>query len=176
LEESYTKDRKWWKVGRLVGKDEDDYNDLVVLIGTHFKLLKDIFIHTAAGPDWPFITQMQLQVFCDSLNLIDGKLVRLNDIQRIFITVNVELIDQDFNPDAKCNRFEFIEFLVRLSALKYKQTKVVYNYTDAFQMLLNETLIPYHRSSIHPKINVFKAKFLTNTPIDYFFYDNQKGL
>jgi len=80
LEDSYTKDRKWWKVSRLVGKDEDDYNDLVALIGTHFKLLKDIFIHTAAGPDWPFITQMQLQLFCDSLNLIDGKLVRLNDI------------------------------------------------------------------------------------------------
>jgi len=40
----------------LVGKDEDDYNDLVALIGTHFKLLKDIFIHTAAGPDWPYIT------------------------------------------------------------------------------------------------------------------------
>ena len=48
--------------------------------------------------------------------------------------------------------------------------------TDAFVMLLKETLIPYHRNIVNPKINLFKRKFLPNTTIDYFFYNNQKGL
>ena len=80
LAESFKKDRKWWKVARLIGKDEEDYNDIVMLISTHYKLLKDIFIYTAAGVDWPCINQVQMQLFCDSLNLIDGKLVSMNDI------------------------------------------------------------------------------------------------
>jgi hypothetical protein len=58
LAESFKKDRKWWKVARLIGKDEEDYNDMVELVGTHYKLLKDLFIHTAAGVDWPFINQV----------------------------------------------------------------------------------------------------------------------
>jgi len=59
-------------------------------------------------------------MFCQNLNLVDGKIVKGAAILLIFFAVNVELVEQDFNPDSKCNRFEFIEFLVRLSALKYK--------------------------------------------------------
>jgi len=44
-------------VKRFLGKDEDDYSDIVALIGANFKTLKDIFIYTAAGPDWPYITE-----------------------------------------------------------------------------------------------------------------------
>lgn len=62
-------------MNRLLGKDEDDYSDIVAVIGANFKILKDIFIYTAAGPDWPHITNLQMMAFCQNLNLVDGKIV-----------------------------------------------------------------------------------------------------
>ena len=41
-------------------------------------------------------------------------------IDSLFIATNYEVEDMDENPDRALNRYEFIEFLVRLGAFKFK--------------------------------------------------------
>ena len=88
--------------------------------------------------------------------MIDGKLIILEDVQRLFLTVNVEIEEQDFNPDTMCQRFEFIELLIRIADRKYKLSKMVNTISEAFELLLKEFLIPYHRKEIDQKINGFR--------------------
>ena len=40
------------------------------------------------------------------------------------------------------NRYEFFEALVRISNMKYKETGEVETFAEAFQMLIDECIIP----------------------------------
>ena len=51
-------DEQWWKVKRLVGKDKVDYQRCVEITIKNIKVLKDIFIYTAAAENWPYINMV----------------------------------------------------------------------------------------------------------------------
>ena len=40
-------------------------------------------------------------------------------------------------------RYEFIDFLVRVSVWKYKESKIVNTAREAFEKVINEHLMPY---------------------------------
>ena len=64
-------------------------------------------------------------------------------IDSIFIATNYEVEDMDENPDRALNRYEFLEFLVRLGACKFKdQSKEVKTFSEAFEILLERHVVP----------------------------------
>ena len=66
-------------------------------------------------------------------------------IDSLFIATNYEVEDMDENPDRALNRYEFIEFLVRLGAFKFKdQSKEVKTFSGAFEILLERHVIPHY--------------------------------
>ena len=46
----------------------------------------------------------------------------MQTIDRVFIATNVELIEQEDNPDRDLCRFEFYEIIVRMGGAKYKDS------------------------------------------------------
>ena len=50
------------------------------------------------------------------------KNVTINTIDMAFIATNVELVQDDDNPDRDLNRYEFFEIILRLANEKYRKT------------------------------------------------------
>ena len=65
-------------------------------------------------------------------------------IDNIFVATNYEVEDLEENPDRALNRYEFIEFLVRIAAFKFKDTaKQVSTFSGAFEILLQKHVFEY---------------------------------
>jgi hypothetical protein len=54
----------------------------------------------------------------------------------VFIATNVELVDQEDNPDRDLCRFEFYEIICRLGAAKYKDSGVVSTWDAAAKLII----------------------------------------
>ena len=67
----------------------------------------------------------------------------MNVIDRAFIATNFEIEDMDDNPDRSLQRFEFIEILYRIAEVKYKTTKQVSTFHEAFEKLIHEHVFKY---------------------------------
>ena len=64
-------------------------------------------------------------------------------IDSIFIATNYEVEDMDENPDGALNRYEFLEFLIRLGAFKFKDTsKEAKTFSEAFEILIERHIMP----------------------------------
>ena len=48
------------------------------------------------------------------------------------------------NPDGALQRFEFIEILFRIAAAKFKDTKKVSTFHEAFEKLLHDHLFKFY--------------------------------
>ena len=49
----------------------------------------------------------------------------------------------DENPDGALNRYEFLEFLIRLGAFKFKDTsKEAKTFSEAFEILIERHIMP----------------------------------
>jgi len=113
-------------------------------------MLRDLLIHTAAKDTFPQITMFGVEEMSLAIGLIDNKHVRKDSINRNFIASN-QLGDS--GNDTKANalsRYEFIEFLVRMSVFKYKEApvKLARNAVESFERFINELLIPYHSQKL----------------------------
>ena len=53
--------------------------------------LKELFIHAAARDAWPFIGQFATETLCENIGIMDGKVVKRADVDRLFITANYEV-------------------------------------------------------------------------------------
>ena len=66
----------------------------------------------------------------------------MQTIDRVFIATNVELIEQEDNPDRDLCRFEFYEIIVRMGGAKYKDSGQVTTWDEATRRLIENNLIP----------------------------------
>lgn len=60
----------------------------------------------------------------------------MQTIDRVFIATNVELVEQEDNPDRDLCRFEFYEIICRLGSAKYKDAGLVTTWDAAAKMIL----------------------------------------
>jgi len=109
------------------------------------------------------------------MGIIDGKTINVSTIDRTFIAANVELENQDENPDNLLCRFEFIELFLRLSDAKYRQTKLVKTVSEAFKKLLEDHILPYHGTQKH-LWQSWRDKYLWRTLIDELLLANKRSL
>jgi hypothetical protein len=65
----------------------------------------------------------------------------MQTIDRVFIATNVELVEQEDNPDRDLCRFEFYEIICRLGAAKYKDSGVVSTWDAAAKMIIEQNVV-----------------------------------
>lgn len=65
---------------------------------------------------------------------------KISDIDRFFVTVNYEIVDLPENPDRTLNRYEFIEILIRIANLKFREAGKADSLKQALEMLLAENV------------------------------------
>lgn len=67
----------------------------------------------------------------------------MNDVDRIFIQTNVELVEQEDNPDRDLCWYEFYEILVRIAACKFFDPKICTSYATAVEKYLVDHVLKY---------------------------------
>ena len=65
----------------------------------------------------------------------------LATVDRLFNSSNVELEDLADNPDNELIRFEFMELLVRIADVKFRQSDQTKTYSEAVDKLIKENII-----------------------------------
>jgi hypothetical protein len=65
-------------------------------------------------------------------------------VDRLFIATNVELEAIDDNPDKALCRFEYLEIIVRLANVKFKESGLVPTHSEALKKILEENIFPYY--------------------------------
>ena len=111
-------DYQHWKIPRIC-KDKEDIKRCQERVRKYFPMLKHIFVVLTANTDFPCIGWYQFTQFIEKIQVID-RYCTMSIIDSIFIATNYEVEDMDENPDRALNRYEFLEFLVRLGAFKFK--------------------------------------------------------
>ena len=86
----------------------------------NYSQLKEIFTNLISADNYPYIGMLQFSHFCKEAEIYNEK-CKISDVDRFFLGVNFEPEDQPENPDRALNRYEFIEILVRIANLKFKE-------------------------------------------------------
>jgi hypothetical protein len=110
----------------------------------NYAKIKEIFITLAVKSSYPSISLLDFSSFIASLGFLSdpSSTLTLQHLDRLFIAANYEVEEQDENPDRSLNRFEFIEVLVRVAGVRYRDTKMVGRYSEAMDLLLTQDLYP----------------------------------
>ena len=131
----------WWKIPRLC-KDKADLKRCEEIVIQNYAELKHIFTSLISGIEFPNIGWLTFTQYVEKIHLVD-RYCTMSIIDSNFIATNYEIEDMEENPDRALNRYEFIEFLVRIAAVKYKDTKQVSTFSEAFEMLLQKNVFEY---------------------------------
>ena len=135
------KDMDYSKVGMMI-KDHFEFRRVFDLLLEHACALKDIFTHCIALSSYPSITWIDFYKFCSEWKIPDKKTCTLQTIDRLFIITNVEVIEQEDNPDRDLCRYEFFEIILRLAGAKFKDSNRVKTWDEAAERLIVEHIIP----------------------------------
>lgn len=92
-------------------------------------------------------------------------------MDRVYIATNVNF-NTSQNADRDLNRYEFLEILLRLAIVKYKDTNICSSFTDALQKLLYDNVFPNIEES-NPR--PFR-EMLYNNLVSELFLRNEQGI
>jgi len=158
LDKCFEVDFENTRITKLV-KNADDLKAVRELLHGIYKNLKDCYKHFAAIGAPSEIWSIPLNTytdFCSSAGIIDGKVLKLSDFDRIFIATytKTEKEKNPRNPDRALVRYQFMEGLVRIADQKYINTGMVTSYPEALKLLLQEHVVPYISKFDHQKWRV----------------------
>jgi len=143
------------RISKIV-KNEDDLKSVKQLLYSIYRPLKDCYKHYAAIGAPSEIWSIPLNTyteFCLSSGIIDGKLMKLSDFDRIFIATYTKTDKEKNprNPERALVRYQFMEGLVRMADQKYIGNGLAATYKDALDMLVNESVKPFISKFDHQK-------------------------
>lgn len=137
-------------------KNEDELQTVKELLYSIYKQLKDCYKHFSAIGAPSEIWSIPLNTyteFCSTAGIIDGKLVKLSDFDRIFIATytRTEKDRNPRNPDRALVRYQFLEGLIRIADHKYINSGLANNSPSAVTLLLEENIKPFISKFDHHK-------------------------
>ena len=152
LKKAFEKDLENSKISRFV-KDMLEFRRVYDVLLEYTEIIKDVFTYSIAQSSFPSISwyhiPLSLYLFridfcnlCSEWKIPDTKTCTMQTIDRVFIATNVELIEQEDNPDRDLCRFEFYEILLRMGGAKYKDSGLVSTWDAAANMILDKNIIP----------------------------------
>lgn len=158
LDKCFEVDFEGTRIAKIVKNDEDVkvVRDMLYSI---YRPLKDCYKHFAAIGAPSEIWSIPLNTyteFCLTAGIIDGKLMKLSDFDRVFIATYTRTDKErnPRNPDRALVRYQFLEGLVRLSDQKYISNGLATTIPEALKMLLEENVKPYITKFDHQKWRV----------------------
>jgi hypothetical protein len=86
---------------------------------------------------YPVIDREEFQKICNTWQVRDDRL-KTADIDRCFIATNVEIEENDANDDLALCRFEFFEIVVRLSKVKFLDSKLEPSLSSAVRRMMKQ--------------------------------------
>lgn len=122
LKKSFELDVGYSKIMKASGSQEV-FEEVTSILFEHIRQIKDIFTYGIATSSFPSISWMDFSNMCQHWKIIDKNLSYAT-IDRVFIATNVELVEQEDNPDRDLCRYEFYEIIARLAREKYYTTKI----------------------------------------------------
>lgn len=102
-------------------KSKDEFEDLKYRIGRYYEGLKNSYIYYLAYyyKDYPGISQLDFGHMCRAAKILDD--MKTSDIDYAFFAADgSDSKEHSFNPNRKLIRFEFMEGLIRLSQLHFR--------------------------------------------------------
>jgi len=155
LDKCFEVDFEGTRISKIV-KNEEDLKSVRELLHSIYKNLKDCYKHFAAIGAPSEIWSIPLNTytdFCSSAGIIDGKILKLSDFDRIFIATytRTEKERNPRNPDRALVRYQFMEGLVRIADQKYIGSGMASTYSEALKLLLQEHVVPYISKFDHQK-------------------------
>ena len=134
------------------------------------------------------VFSIPINAFTEFLNqsgIVDGKLIKLSEIDILFITTNTVAVKLPFNPDRALVRYQLLEILVRIAIDKYIKNKICDTASEAvvrlFQEHVSKTLNSYNikgwRESRlwNEKCDLVLKAYLTLLKDIYSRYSGQKS-
>lgn len=150
------------KLSGKVVKDPFQVTKIFSYIHENFTYLKLLFLQVACHSALPNIQQIDILEFCHKLNLIDNVL-KPSSVDICFTAANSK--PKPGIIKTGLNRGEFIEFLVRISLIKYKD--VVKSASEGVQKLLEEAIVP--KFTFTPKWMEFRNRYLWTLDVNDVF-------
>ena len=107
----------------------------------YYLQIKNIFLMIAANSNYPTITLNDYTSFINRSKIID-KNVNLAAVDRMFIATNTSNNKYKVSAERELHRYEFVEVIVRLSLVKYKEPKIHEKLHDATLAILENDILP----------------------------------
>ena len=141
LKKAFEKDLENSKISRFV-RDMLEFRRVCDVLLEYTAEIKDAFTYSIALSSFPSISWIDFCNLCSEWNIPDNKTCTMQTIDRVFIATNVELVEQEDNPDRDLCRFEFYELILRMGGAKYKDSGMVDTWDAAARMIIEKNIIP----------------------------------
>ncbi|CDW82841.1 UNKNOWN [Stylonychia lemnae] len=168
LKAAFQKDIDNSKLARFI-KDIFEYRRVCDVLIEYTALIKDIFTYSIALSSFPSISWIDFTNLCTQWQIPDNKTCTMQTIDRVFIATNVELVEQEDNPDRDLCRFELYEIIVRMGGAKYKDSGQVDSWDEATRKIILKNLKPNTKFQGGQS---FRDKYIWILPIDDLFRAN----
>jgi len=154
LDDCFKVDFENTRITKIV-KNADDLKVVREILYESYRGLKDCYKHFAAIGAPSEIWSIPLNTFtdfCNNAKIIDNKILKLSDFDRIFIATYTKPPDREKNhrnPDRALVRYQFLEGLVRLAEHKYIGSGIVPTYGEALKLMMDECLSSFLKNFNH---------------------------
>lgn len=137
------------KIPKII-KNPEDLGKVKDFLASIYKHMKEGYKYMSSlnpiGDVWS-ISQNPFTDFINTCNMIDGKLLKLSDVDIKFIAT---LSSTDFkgnprNPERAIIRYQLMEVLVRIAEEKYIKNNVEEAYEGAVKALISDHCLPYFK-------------------------------
>ena len=144
-----------WQSSRIVKivREEKERKAIYYFLRGHYRAIKDTYKYFSAMGLTGDVFSIPINAFTEFMNqsdIVDGKLIKLSEMDILFITTNTVSVKLPFNPDRALVRYQFMEILVRIAFDKYLKNKLCDSPSEAVRRLFQEhTLKAMSLHNIH---------------------------
>ncbi|CAD8148196.1 unnamed protein product [Paramecium pentaurelia] len=145
LRKCFEKDLSYSQIQNIV-TNEDEFNEVKNIIWNDYKIIKETHkqfsLQHPSGNVWSMPFSM-ISAFASKTRLVGNKTYKIENLKRQFkatCIASIETQKKYRNPKIALCRYQFMEFLVRVSIDKYLEQKQTNNIVESVQMLLDQCL------------------------------------
>ena len=120
LKKMFEFDMRHAKIERLLKNDESGIEAIKKKVWKHYEQLKDIFLFEIGRNGKATLGQNASTSYFSRTNVINVETLNLSTFDNAFISTNVNTHNLVNSAERTLHRYEFIELIVRLALLKFK--------------------------------------------------------
>ena len=133
-----------------------------------YKKIKNIFLYLASNSSYPTISFNDTTEFVRRSNLF-GKFLSLARMDQLMIATNLSNNKYKKSKERELHRYEFVEFIVRLSQSVYRDSKREATIDGAIEAIISQDVVPNN-----PSVEglSFREKHMYNHKVNFLLKNN----